>query len=44
MKTKILGTVNEEGEYNILESEEENFILETIDEKGNIILNYIDEE
>lgn len=44
MKTKILGTINENGEYNILKSEEENFILETIDEEGNIILNYIDEE
>lgn len=43
MKTKILGTINEEGEYNILESEED-IVLETIDEEGNIILNYVDED
>lgn len=43
MKTKILGTIDEDGEYNILDQDDE-FILETIDENGNIILNYIGDE
>lgn len=43
MKSKTLGSIDYEGEYNIL-SKEDKIILETVDENGNIILNFIDDE